>query len=163
MSTTSSLRDHWCWLDAARIDTTRPDTARSHFTSSNYLAQPQQQLCVQRQKHWFEDEEKTLEATWKSNKNMLDAHNNHANHAAWVLIWKVVNAMTKGKRTTDQCKSKIKRLKDDYRKVKGSNKKVVLLLCPVHFIKIWIKFLVLELSSICLIIWEQEWKKKDWV
>lgn len=122
MSTTSSLRHHWCWADAARIDTTRPDTARSHVISSDYLVQPQQQSCVQRQKRWFEDEEKTLEATWKSNKNMLDAHNNHANHAAWVLIWEVVNVMSKGTSTTDQCKSKIKRLKKDYRKAKDSNK-----------------------------------------
>lgn len=53
---------------------------------------------------------------------MLDAHNNHANHAAWVLIWEVVNVMSKGTSTTDQCKSKIKRLKKDYRKAKDSNK-----------------------------------------
>lgn len=63
---------------------------------------------------------KTAEATWKSNKNILNAH---SNHTAWALRRETINAMSTGKGTTDQCKSKIKRLKEDYKNVKDSNKK----------------------------------------
>lgn len=63
---------------------------------------------------------KTAEATWKSNKNILNAR---SNHTAWALRRETTNAMSMGKGTTDQCKSKIKRLKEDYKNVKDSNKK----------------------------------------
>ena len=49
---------------------------------------------------------------------MLDTNNNHA---AWVLIRDAVNVMGKGEETIDQYKSKIKRLKKDYKKTNDNN------------------------------------------
>lgn len=59
--------------------------------------------------------------------------------------------MSTGKRATDQCKSKIKRLKEDYKNVKDSNKKSGV--APVLF----------TLSPIWLIISKTKRKEKDWV
>ena len=49
---------------------------------------------------------------------MLDTHNNHA---AWVSIRDTVNVMGNRKETIDQCKYKIKRLIEDYKKASNNN------------------------------------------
>ena len=74
---------------------------------------------AQQRERWLNVETKALVSAWK---NLQDKLESYQSPACWNEIRNAVNKCGR-KRTVDQCKQKIKRLKDEYKKAKDNNKK----------------------------------------
>jgi len=101
-----------------------PTTTRSNSPTTAIYEQRHPQTAEQTTNfRWQPDETRVLVNTWKENYKVLQTHRSST---VWNSIRNEVNAVNAVKkckpRTLDQCKDKIRRMKEEYTKAKTYNK-----------------------------------------